>query len=236
MTGRLALAEMRFAKLLTLALAAALPAPLQAQSEYQPPPHVNADDIAIGFIAGRYITPVICKRTDGTTLEVEDAVQLRSAPDAAGGTNLKATFSGIDVADAEYCYSSIERRVLDRRGTIFLHFRARNRPEFGLADFRRIVKSGPLIYNAQRGQLLVRGIGPEAKSTEPLVLAFDGGDSRLVVESVQNGTDGAKLVTQFFEKNPPIPELPRRIYSFRFIPKEGEGFTFIAIEDDRRWK
>lgn len=227
---------MRFAKLFALALAAALPARAHAQSEYQPPPHVNADDIAIGFIAGRYITPVVCKRADGTTLDVEDAVQLRSAPDAAGGTNLKLTFSGIDVADAEYCYSSIERRVPDRRGTIFLHFRTRNRPEFGLADFRRMVKAGPLTYNAQRGQLVVREIGPEAAKAEPRIVDFDGGDSRLVVESVQNGTDGAKLVSQFFEKHPPVPEQPRRVYSFRFVPKEGDGFTFIAIEDDRRWK
>jgi hypothetical protein len=227
---------MRFAKLFALALVAAVPDHARAQGEYQPPPHVNADDIAIGFIAGRYITPVICKRTDGTTLEVEDAVNLRSAPDAAGGTNLKVTFSGIDVADAEYCYSSIERRVLDRRGTLFLHFRARNRPEFGLADFRRMAKAGPLTYHAQRGQLVVREIGPDAAKLEPRIIEFDGGDSRLMVESVQNGTDGAKVVTQFFEKNPPVPELPRRIYMFRFFPKEGEGFSFVAIEDDRRWR
>jgi len=198
---------------------------------------VGADDIALNFIAGRYIMPVLCKRADGTTLEVEDAVELRFAPESGSGkAALKVTFSGIDVANASYCYSSIERRVVDRRGSLFVHFRTRNRPEYGMADFRRRAKAGPLTYNAHRGELFAREIGPDAAKAEPRVLSFDGGDSRLVVESVPNGTDGAKVVSQFFEKHPPNPELPRRIYMFRFSPKDGGDFTFIAIEDDRRWR
>ncbi len=228
---------MRIAPPLALAIAIAIqPGFGRAQGEYRPPPHVNADEIALNFLAGRYITPVTCKRTDGTTLEVENAVELRLAPDAGGGRALKATFAGIDVADAAYCYSSIERRVLDRRGSIFLHFRARNRPDFGLSDFRRMAKAGPLTYNAHRGKLFVREIDPNEAPAASTELDFDGGESRLVVESVPDGTDGAKLVTRFFEQNPPDPAKPRRIYTFRFFPREGEGFTFIAIEDDRRWR
>ena len=45
---------MRLAWLLALVLAA-LPDSSLAQSEYQQPPRVNADDLAISFVAGRYI-------------------------------------------------------------------------------------------------------------------------------------------------------------------------------------
>jgi hypothetical protein len=206
-----------------------------AQGEYRAPTKANADEIAIGFVAGRYITPVKCKRTDGSEVVLEDSVQLKSAPEAGGGNALRATFFGIEVADAEYCYSAIERRVLDRRGSILLHFRARNRPDMGMADFRRAALSGPLTYNAHRGELRVRGIGADAAPQN--VLSFEGGDARMVVEPVSDGTDGAKLVTQFLAERPPRANEPqRRLFSFRFHPREGEPFTFIAIEDDRRWR
>lgn len=226
---------MRFATLLLAALAS-LPPIAFAQDEYTPPPHYKADEIALAFLAGRYITPVTCKLMDGSQVEVEDSISLKPAPEANGGNSLRATFFGIQVENAEYCYSAIDRRVLDRRGILYLHFRARNRPEYGVADFRRAAKSGPLTYNSHRGELTVRETGVDAAGKAPVVLAFDGGDSRLVVETVQDGTDGAKLVNQFFEKNPPKEGLTRRIFAFRFFAKDGSEFTFYAIEDDRRWR
>ncbi len=234
--GRLALPPMRIAPLALLALALALPAaPAHAQGEYRPPTKVNADQIAILFVAGRYITPVRCKRTDGSEVVLEDSVQLKSAPEAGGGNALRATFFGIDVADAEHCYSPIERHLVDRRGSILLHYRARNRPDMGMADFRRAALAGPLTYNAHRGELRVRPIGADGPA--PATLVFDGGEARMMVESVPDGTDGAKLVTQFFAEHPPRPDEPtRRLFTLRFYPREGEPFTFIAIEDDRRWK
>ena len=228
---------MRLATLLSLALAA-LPriAICQGASEYQKPPHVNADEIAISFLEGRYITPVTCKLRDGSQVEVNDSIQLKASPEAGGGNSLKATFFGIQVADAEYCYSSIERRVVDRRGFLHLHFRARNRPDYGIADFRHMAKAGPLTYNAHRGELQVREIGADAALLSPRVLAFDGGDSRLVVEGVPDGTDGAKVVAQFFAKHPPQEGHARRFFTFRFFAKDESEFTFYAIEDDRRWR
>jgi hypothetical protein len=228
---------MRLATLLALALAA-LPALAIAQgaSEYQKPPHINADEIAISFLEGRYISPVICKRKDGSQVEVNDSIQLKASPEQGGGNSLKATFFGIQVTDADYCYSSIERRVLDRRGFLHLHFRTRNRPDYGVADFRRMAKAGPLVYNAHRGELLLREIGGDAGAQAPRVLAFDGGDSRLVVEGIPDGSDGAKLLTQFFAKHPPQEGINRRYFTFRFFAKDGSEFTFYAIEDDRRWK
>ena len=228
---------MRLARLLALTLAAVPASALaQGESEYQKPAHVNADAIAIAFLSGRYITPVTCKLKDGSQVELQDSIQLKAAPEASGGKSLKATFFGIQVENADYCYSSIDRRVVDRRGILHLHFRTRNRPEYGMADFRRMAKSGPLTYNAHRGELLVRDTGSDAAAQTPRVLAFDGGDSRLVVEGVPGGTDGAKLVAQFFAKHPPQEGLTRRVFTFRFIAKDESEFTFYAIEDDRRWK
>jgi len=226
---------MRFAPLLALALAA-LPASAPAQSEYRPPAHVNADELAIDFIAGRYIMPVTCKRLDGSQVEVEDSVLLKPSPEASGGKSVKATFFGIEVADVDYCYSSIERRIVDRRGSVFLHFRTRNRPDFGTADFRRLAKLGPLTFNAHRGELQVREIGGAAAAQPPRILAFDGGDARLVVEAIQEGSDGEKIVTQFFEKYPPKEGRMRKVFSFRVFAKDDSAFTFYAIEDDRRFR
>jgi hypothetical protein len=178
---------MRFALLATLLLAL-WPGRAPAQNEPQQAPlKMNADEIAIHFIAGRYVTPVTCKLEDGSSVEVEDAIQLKDSPEASGGKSLKVTFFGIQVPNAEYCYSNLERRVLDRRGVFFVHFRNRNRPDFGVADFRRIAKAGPLTYNAHRGALRVSGIGTDAATREPLELSFDGGDARLVVESFPSG-------------------------------------------------
>jgi len=226
---------MRIAPLAILVLAL-LPGSAPAQSEHQPPPHVKADDIALNFIAGRYIMPVTCKLADGSSVEVEDSIQLKPSPEASGGSSLRVTFFGIEVPNADYCYSSIERRVVDRRGVFFVHFRNRNRPDFGMADFRRLAKAGPLNYNAHRGDLRVKAIGSEAATQEPRVLEFDGGDARLVVESVPAGTDGAKVITQFLEKHPPKPGLDRRLFTFRFIAKDASEFRFYAIEDDRRFR
>jgi hypothetical protein len=228
---------MRLATVLALVLAT-LPRIARAQgaSEYQRPPHINADEIAIEFLQGRYIMPVTCKLKDDSQVEVDDSIQLKASPEAGGGKSLKATFFGIQVADADYCYSSVDRRVVDRRGFLHFHFRTRNRPDYGIADFRRMAKAGPLTYNAHRGELQVREIGADAAAQEPRVLAFDGGESRLVVEGIPDGTDGAKIVAQFFAKHPPQAGLTRRFFTFRFFAKDKSEFTFYAIEDDRRWK
>lgn len=231
---------MRFAPLAVLVLAL-LPGRAPAQGPDQPQPQqqplkMNADEIALLFLAGRYIMPVTCKLEDGTSIEVEDAIQLKDSSDSSGGKSLKITFFGLQVPNAEYCYSSVERRALDRRGVFYVHFRNRNRPDFGVADFRRLAKAGPLVYNAHRGELRVSGTGRDAATLETRVLSFDGGDARLMVENVPAGTDGSRVVAQFLEKHPPKPGLSRRIFTFRFIAKDESQFLFYAIEDDRRFR
>jgi hypothetical protein len=226
---------MRLATLLALVLAA-LPGSSPAQSEYQQPPRVNADELAISFVSGRYISPVTCKLADGGQVELFDSIELKAAPEAGGGSTLKATFYGIQVEGAQYCYSGIERRVPDRRGVLHLHFRTRNRPDYGVADFRRMVKAGSLTYHAHRGSLRVREIGGDDPAAAERALDFDGGESRLVVDGVGEGSDGAKLISRYLEQNPPKDGMPGRYFSFRFFAKDGSEFTYYAILDDRRWR
>jgi hypothetical protein len=159
---------------------------------------------------------------------------VKATPEAGGGKLLQATFFGIQVENAQYCYTSIERRVVNRRGVVHLHFRTRNRPEYGIADFRRMAAAGPLTYNAHRGELEVREIGPDSSAKSPQVLSFDGGDSRMVVEGLAAGTDGAKLVNQYFAAHPPEAGHAPRVFRFRVFAKDGSEFQFYGIEDNGR--
>jgi hypothetical protein len=216
-----------------LVVGSLLAAPLalaQDDNGYQQPPKVAEGDVALAFLAGRYTTPVTCKKTDGSVIELEDSISMKPAPDSAGGGGLKVTFFGVDVADVAYCYNLVERRVIDRRGTIFIHFRAYTRKDLGMADFRRAAAAGPLTYNAHRGELQARGIGTDADPAEARVLPFDGGDSKVVVTGIPAGSDGAKLLADYDARvGRPRSSEGRRLM-FRFTAKDGTEFTFYGVE------
>jgi hypothetical protein len=210
-------------------LAAAGSARAQNDS-YNPPVKATEDEVAFAFLAGRYTTPITCKKTDGTVLQLEDAISFKAAPDAGGGNSMRVTFFGVDVAGVEYCYNLVERRWLDRRGTIFVHFRSFNRADVGVSDFRREVARGPLNYWAHRGELQVKGIGTDADPAAARVLTFDGGDSRIVVEGIPAGTDGAKLLADYEARTGAPLSRDRRRLKFRFIAKDGSEFTFYGVD------
>jgi hypothetical protein len=227
-----------------LAVALALLGATAARAQYHNPsepgdykvqPHPGEDAIAIGFLEGRFTTPVTCKRSDGTSIEVPMSMVFKGAPESAGGDVAKVTFFGVDVADAVYCYSLIERRIVDRRGTILLRYRSYNRTDLGISDFRRALKAGPLTYNASEGEISERGIGTDPGDVPTRTLSFAGGDSRLVLHDIPNGSDGAKLLDRFR----PVPEgakaedIPRR-FGFHFIAKDGTEFTLYAVEEFAR--
>ena len=199
---------------------------------YKVQPHPGENTIAIAFLEGRYTSPVTCKRSDGSSVEVPLAMMFKSAPEDGGGDIAKVTFFGVDVADAEYCYSLIERRIVDRRGSILLRYRSHNRTDLGIADFRRALKAGPLTYNASEGEIAEHGIGTDPGDVATRTLSFEGGDSRLVLEDVPSGSDGAKLLDRFR----PVPEgtkpedVPRR-FGFHFYAKDGTEFRLYAVEE-----
>jgi len=208
----------------------------QQDGDYQQPVHVSEDEVALSFIQGRFATPITCKRTDGSSMDIEEAIVLKSAPESGGGDSVKITFFGIDAPDVAYCYNLVERRALDRRGTIFVHFRSHNRKDLGVADFRRAATSGPLTYNAHRGELHLREIGSEAKPENDRVLSFDGGDARVVVDAISAGSDGAKLLADYEARVGGAMSEAHRRFAFRFIAKDGTEFMFYGVEDARRRK
>jgi len=208
----------------------------RAQGEYQQPEHQTEDQIAISYISGRFASPVTCKRKDGSVIQLEDAFVLKPAPEAGGGNSLRVTFFGIEAADVDFCYSLIERRVPDRRGTILFHYRSHNRKDLGNTDFRRSAQSGSLTYNAHEGVVQERAVGSNPDNAPARELDFDGGDSRLVVEPVQGGSDGAKLFADLDAREKPGGSGTPRRYAFRFVAKDGSEFRIYATEDARHRK
>ena len=209
-----------------------LAASARAQEGYKDPEHLTEDQIAIAYIAGRWASPVTCKRHDGSMIQVEDSVVAKPAPEEGGGASLRLTFFGIDAADVDFCYSLVERRVADRRGTLLFHYRSHNRKDLGNTDFRRSAQSGSLTYWAHDGTLVERAVGSSSDNAAARELSFDGGDSKLVVEPVQPGSDGAKLFAELDARDP--PSRPPRRYTFRFVAKDGSEFRFYATADARK--
>ena len=218
-----------------LLLASAGLARAQTPDEYQQPVHIGEDEIAIAYLAGRFTSPITCKRNDGSVLELQDSIVMKPAPEEGGGNSLKVTFFGVDVADVDYCYNLIEKRVPDRRGSILLHYRSHNRKDLGASDFRREAAKGSLTYNAHRGEVHVRGLGKGDQEEPARDLQFDGGDSRMVLEPIQLGSDGAKLFADYDErvKSGAIDARARR-FALTFYAKDGSHFTFYGIEDKKR--
>jgi hypothetical protein len=222
-----------FSAALACACLAGAPRLAPAQDDYNPPVHATEDAIALAFITGRYSSPVTCKKTDGSVLELENSIVLKPAPESGGGNSLKVTFFGVDVPDVAYCYSLVERRIVDRRGSILVHFRSHNRADLGVSDFRRTAASGSLTYYAHRGELSARGLGSEADPADTRVLPFDGGDSKLVVDSIPAGSDGAKLLSDYDARTGVVPSPDRKRFAFRFTAKDGSQFTFWGVEAPR---
>ena len=210
-----------------------------AQSGYDQPVHLSEEQLAVAYISGRYASPITCKKSDGTTLQLEDSVVLKPAPEVGGDNGVKATFFGIEVGDVSYCYNLISRRIVDRRGTIVLRYLSHNRPDLGDHDFKHSAASGSLTYTAASGDLSERGIGADPGDVPNRTLHFEGNDSRLVVAPVQGGSDGAKLFAEYDARassaaTPPAgPSNPIKRFAFRFVANDGSEFMFYATEDSR---
>jgi hypothetical protein len=212
-------------------------APAHAQEGQQRPPQVTEDQLALGFLVGRYVTPVTCKKTDGSSIELESPIGVKLAPESGGGNAAKITFFGIEVADIAYCYNLVERRVVDRRGSLLVHFQSFNRSDKGLADFRKAAQRGALEYPSHDGEVRVRPLGSEG-GIEPYTLSFDGGESKVIVDAVANGSDGAKLLAVYGTAAPARANAPseRKKLALRFVPKEGEPFVVYVMDDTRQRK
>jgi hypothetical protein len=217
--------------LLCAAILAALPA--GAQDGPRRPPQVDATTLALNFMLGRFRMPVTCTREDGSLLEIEEAVVFRPAPQRSGSATIRATFFGIDAAEAARCYNLVEPQVPDRRGFLLLTYRAQNRPDMGLADFRRALKRGPLRYHIIGGRLQIRSLAdPEA---EPRVVRFNAANVPFVVRDLPPGSDEDKLLDRYGNAERSDGRVPRRLL-FEIGGPEDFRFRGFYIEDDRRWR
>lgn len=162
-------------------------------------PKIDETHATLNWIVGRWRMPVTCVRADGSRVHIEEAVVFRPAPEDADGRTLRATFFGIDVADAVRCYNLIEKNVPDRRGVLILTYLSHGRPDIGLANLRKnLAEQRALTYSIRRGTLQVRQLGSDA-APERLELAGSGTD--LTVSLIAPGSDGDKLLGPLAKKS-----------------------------------
>ncbi|MEE8558224.1 MAG: hypothetical protein V3T14_10105 [Myxococcota bacterium] len=202
--------------------------PTQAQQEQQQTLRFNEATHALGWLRGRFRTPVTCMREDGTRVELEEAVVIRDGPRKSGRKILKVTFFGIDVPDATKCFNLMERRLPDRRGVLYVTYRSHRRPDMGINDFRRALRSGDLRYPVVSGQLGIRPIGSEDRK----VIHFDE-EYTLHVRPVGRHSDGEKLLALFMNERLGSKD-PRRRLWFELEGPEGVAFAGAFIEAEGR--
>ena len=228
---------MRIAALVALALAA-VPASALAQkgeSEYQKPAHLNADEVAILFLSGRYIMPVTCKLMDGSTIDVEDSVVVKGAPEQGGGKQLKATFYGIQVENAEYCYSRDRspRAESARRAATCTSARATAPSTASRTSGAWRARARSRTTRTAASSRCARS-GPGRPRSRRRCSRSTAATARIVVEGLADGTDGGKLVSQYFAEHPPAEGQAPRVFGFRVFAKDESEFMFYAIEDTGR--
>jgi hypothetical protein len=201
----------------------------------QPPPKIDATVLALSWISGRFLIPVTCIKTDGSRIQLEEAVVIRGTQQRGSEPLLRATFFGIEVADVSHCYNLAESRVPDRRGIVYLTYRSNRRADLGAADFRRALRDGSLRYSIEGGQLQERVLG--SNTSEPRVVTFDGRNAELIVSLVKAGSDGDKLLKHHTPTAPPSDgqRVPRRL-TFQIEGPDDFSFTGHFIEDLKRWK
>ena len=198
-----------------------------AQQEPSRAPSFDETTYALAWLQGRFRAPVTCVRRDGSRLELEQAIGVRSAPMRSGMPVLRVTFFGIDVPDAEKCFNVAEPRVPDRRGVLYVTYRSNRRPDMGLTDFRRTVRKGTIVYHIVGGQLRIRDVGEEA---EPRVVRFEDRDYPLRLRPVLPHSDGDRLLARYREEAPPDEDPSRQLW---FEIEGPEDFAFLGafIED-----
>jgi hypothetical protein len=144
---------------------------------------------------------------------------------------LRLTFFGIDVPDAEKCFNVVEKRVPDRRGTVYVTYRSHSRTDMGLTDFKRALRKGELVYHIVDGKLRIRDVGGPGEVREIL---FDDRDYPLRVGLVRPHSDADKLLAPYRGDLPPGQDHRRRL---RLEMEGPEEFTFSgAFIEDEHWR
>ena len=192
--------------------------------------HVDTRELAMRFISGRYVSPISCTRADGTLFESVEAITIRRAPDYAGGQNtLRATFYGIDHADARHCQTLLQGRLLDRRGNLFFSFLPKAREDLGLSHFRTLMKRGDIVYRVQDGRLTTRPIGDD--SAKASVVDYHGKGAKLSLKLLDPTSDAFRVLSLHVEKRQ--LHFAGRHVELTVTSPEGGSFTAFLLEDLR---
>ena len=203
---------------------------------FDPPPRVTAGDMALNWLAGRYRMPVSCVTAEGATHELSQNISFRPDQEAgAGKSALKVTLFGIEPPEpVERCYNLVQSDLPDRRGVMYVHFRYHEREDLGVADFRRLIRSGQLVYHVHRGLFREQPIGED--ESQGTLTQLEGGDSRIEVSMVRTGSDADKLLGRFQPDAEPTTQKPFRArrLTLRFYGPEGLLFESHVVEDQAR--
>jgi len=193
---------------------------------------MDATTLALEWVTGRYRMPVTCLRSDGSRIELEEAIVIRRAPEHGNIRTLKLTFFGIDASDISRCYNLLIPDIPDRRGTLYATFRSAARGDLGPKDFRRRLESGELRYPIQGGQLRQREFGDEPSQARTVKFSRRGID--LVVRTIHGGSDADKLLAPYAKRG---TSTRRRIRRFEFEIQGPDEFAFHGyFIEDPKWK
>ena len=163
---------------------------------------------------------------------------MKLAPEAGGGNAAKITFFGIDAPDLVYCYNLVERRVVDRRGSLLVHFKSFNRADKGIADFKLAAKRGPLEYPAHRGEVREQTLGSEGEG-EPRTLSFEGGDEQARGRRRCRGQrrrEAPRGLRAHSPPRPPTPPTQRKRLTLHFFPEEAGALRRLRHRRSRQRK
>ena len=183
------------------------------------------------FATGRYMAPVRCTREDGSIIELQEAVTVRRDPSSiattTGTSRLRATFFGIDVGGVTHCHNLMERRLVDRRGILYLSFRGQTREDLGLSYFRTELRDGEIEYHVQEGRLRTQEIGGGA---EPVSVEFDD-DAQFVIRELKSRSDAARMLERFAAKMGLVGTI--RPMELEVVSEGKGGFKLWVLKDER---
>ena len=202
------------------------------QRDVRLPSGLDATTLALEWVTGRYRMPVTCLRSDGSRIELEEAIVIRRAPEHGDIRTLKLTFFGIDAPNISRCYNLVTPNIPDRRGTLYVTFRSASRADTGPKDFRRRLESGELRYPIQGGQLRQREFGDEPSLARAVKFSRRGID--LVVRTINDGSDADKLLAPYAKRETRTRYRSRR-FEFEIQGPDEFAFRGYFIEDPK-WK
>ena len=67
-------------------------------------------------------------------------------------------------------------------------------------------------------------------------LPFDGGESKIVVDAIAPGSDGAKLLADYESRAGIASSADRKRFAMRFSAKDGTSFVFYGVDATRARK